>query len=175
MPLTDDNLNHLYESARWSREKLEPFIDERDELIRHYVGPHWSDGHTEDPRPLNMIEMFITVMLTQLSGRSPRVSIGTKYEDVRPTAYSLESQTNVSVREMKLGNTLESAVLDDLFCIGLTKLGEQPGGQFEFGGRMVNRRKQYAEPIDLVDWFHDMAARRWNQVHFKGHRYRMDR
>jgi hypothetical protein len=175
MPLSNNDLLKLQKAVTWSRDKLDPFLEERHHMVSQYVGPHWSESNPKLGRPVNMIELFVIVVLSQLSGRNPKISITSKHREVRPSAYALELQTNVLAEQIGLGDSIEASVLDSLFGLGVVKLGERAAGQFNYGDQLFTMRKPYCQPIDMANWVHDMAARRWNQIHFEGNYYRIER
>lgn len=153
----------LLDHVRWSRKKLEPFRDFRVNVLRQLAGLHYSDYSAETRVPHNLLELALTIYLTQLAARDPRVLITSPVESLQGQAWNFELAVEQRIKDMELGDTLRAVVLDALVLVGYVKVGltyDDMGGE------------SFVERIDPDDLIVDMAAGS-GQPAFVGNYYRV--
>ncbi len=165
------DFGRLHESIEASILELSKPRNERLNMLREFVGMHYANG-TPERRPVNFLELAVTIYSRLLAARSPRCQVNTPSLPLRPFSADLEIVLNQIPGEIELGETIRSAVVEALFGIGVVKVGISPQGKIVDG-------VPYAEPyVDLVpmdDYFCDMSARSWREVQFEGNDYWMSR
>lgn len=155
----------------YSRRRLEPFRTHRHDAVREYAGAHYSDDGADDRVPINMLELAVNIYMRQLAARAPQALVTTTYRELKATAADMAVELNHRIRAMKLGDTLQEAVLNALFSIGIVKCGITQNGTIALDGQQHAVGESFAESIDLDDWVHDASAKRWDRLQFAGDRY----
>lgn len=155
-----------------SRMRLEPFRRKRVEALRQFVGKHYSDDGTREQVPINLIELAVSIYTRHMVARTPRVTAATAYRELRPAASTLALDLNHLIEhEISLGDTLQRAVVDAMFSIGILKVGITSGQRAEIDGYQHDAEQPYADNVSLDDWVHDMSAKRWENCAYMGDRY----
>lgn len=151
---------------------MRPFREDRLRMIQQYVGRHYGDAKGKQRVPVNMLEMAINIYVRALAAKSPQVIAKTRFSALAQEANSIETGINQTLKEMDFESEMRRVVKDSLFMLGVMKVGVAPVDEmlgYEHDGGQL-----YADSIDLDDWVQDMNASRWDQIHFCGHRYRVD-
>lgn len=92
---------------------------------------------------------------------------------LRERAVEFGLASNHVFREMRLGESLRSCVIDAMVGIGIMKTGLRPTEIGDEESWLHDTGKPFSEPVGLDDWVHDMTALRWDQVRYMGNRYRL--
>lgn len=172
-PKNPSDVKRLAEAVEYSRRKLEPFRSARVSALKQYVGRHYSENGSTDKVPVNLLELAINIYVQQLAANSPQVLVNTPHMEIKPNAYKLELGTNKLIRDINLEETLQMAVIEAMFGIGIVKTGINRAGQIEIDGFTHDIGEPYADIVHLDDWVHDAIARTYEQVGFCGNRYRL--
>lgn len=173
-PDSKQDIQRLIDAMDTARRKLEPYRTNRLELIRQFVGKHYSDNAARDRVPVNLIELAVNIYLQHLVAQSPQVLIDTFYEELKPQAMMFQVALNHLSNEIEMRNTLRDWVTDALFSVGILKVGICGGySEVEIDGFTHDIGQPYADVISLDDWVHDMSAKRWDQIGFAGNRFRV--
>lgn len=159
-------------SIEESRRQLSGFREARRTHLEQYVGPYYGAGGSADKVPVNRIEEMVSTYSRQLAGGEPAAFCQCRNRRFKPTAASLEAALNDLLKEIVLRETLQEAILDAIFVIGVVKVGVAEGEAFrDRNGETVIRGVPFAECVDLDDWVHDMSARKIRNAEFMGNRY----
>lgn len=170
------------QSARWqrlrnamdySRRRLQPFRDHRVAFVRQYVGYRYSDDGTKNKVPVNLMEMAVSVYCRALAANKPRVIVSSHKPQYKPMAYEIELALNQLLEEIQFGETMQHAVRDAMFSMGIVKVGLAYGGKMHVAGSTLDVGQPFADTVDLDDWVHDMSARKWGECSYMGNRYRL--
>lgn len=164
-----DDVSRLANAVHESRQRLKPFREHRLERIREFVGKHYSDDGTKDRRPMNMLSLAIGIYAHRLVSADPRVKCSSRQPGLKASALEREVATNDLIRRIQLGKALQSCVIDALFSMGIMKVGIAPYQE----GFLEDTYRPFARPVDLDDWVHDMYVKRFDQIGFCGHRFRI--
>lgn len=156
-----------------SLKKLEPFRKNFFEVVKQYVGNHYSTEGAEDRVPMNMIELAASIYLRQLAARQPRAFITTKYEELKPKALDLALACDHLFDEIRLGETLRRIALNALFSVGIVKKGLNHSGTVEIGGFRHDVGQPFADSVDLDNFVYDTTAQKWEDSAYFGDRYRL--
>ena len=120
-------LKKLRQAVDYSRRQLQPFRQQRYEVIRQYVGYHYSDDGAADRVPVNLLELAINIYTQQMAARVPQVLVSTSFRPLKPSAANFELALNHLLKEIRFGDTIRLAVIDALFSIGIIKTGWSGG------------------------------------------------
>lgn len=172
-PLKARDIKRLYSSIAHSRKALSPFRENRLAAVKQYVGRHYGDNGPDDEVPLDLLELCVQTYKHLLAAKAPRELVNTSFKQLKPTAYLLELSVERLVEEIKLKQTLQMAVLEALFSIGIVKIGLERGGTIEIDGETHDLGQPYCDVVHLDDWVHDCTARRWGEAMYMGNRYRL--
>lgn len=170
--LTDKEYKDLREAVRDSDDKLNVFRETRTEMIREYVGSHYSDQGADFDVIVNFLELFVNTHRRQLAARAPRAMVHTRRRELKPMAADFKLALDHLSKEIDLGTTLGHVVLDALFSIGIAKVGINDLG-FESRGYLNDVGQPFCERVSLDNWVHDTNAESWDEIQFCGDRYRL--
>ena len=166
-------LKRLRQAIDYSRQKLQPFREQRYETVRQYVGFHYSDDGAADRVPVNLLELAVNIYTQQMAARSPRALVTTSFKPLKPMAANFELAINQLVKEIRFGETIRLAVIDALFSMGIIKSGLERKASVEIEGYLHDVGQPFADNISLDNWVHDTTATRLEQCQFMGDKYRL--
>lgn len=163
----------LYDKIEDDYSRLQPFRDKRFELLKTYVGKHYSDYGSEKNMPVNFLELIVNILLRQLSANNPRVLCTTHYEQLQSTSYDAELAVNHLIKEIDFRHTMKMAALEGMFSMGVVKVGMNKSASVEIGGILHDVGQPFADTIYLDDLVFDMTVKRWEQINLIGNRFRL--
>lgn len=147
--------------------------EERVAAVRITAGIHNSEEGSEVAQPLNLIGMYRTIVGRKLVANNPRALLTTDNRQIKPVVTAMETWVNKQIVNINLVETLQRAVDDSLYCIGVVKVSLADPGMAANLGWAIRAGEPFAETIDLDDFVFDVHARRFDQCAFMGHRYRI--
>ncbi len=167
-------MQRLWKAAKHSRLELRDARDDRAGLIEQIVdtGPRKS-GVPKLPTPVNLLELMMTIMVSHLAARSPKVLITAKPLNLKHIAANFEISVNERVEEMKFSATHQLIVQDAMLRMGIINVGLDYYETVQYRGRSFDVMESFAARVDFDDWVHDTDAKHFDQAAFCGHRYRM--
>lgn len=166
-----DTLRRLKSSIESARKKLEPFADDRMEVLARLIGSHHGPtSKSVDIRPVNMIELAVSIYLPNLAANAPQVLVGTDMPGLKAMAHTTELAVNKRMNEIDMEKVVQRVVLDSILCVGVLKVGKEAKYSETIDGPIGD---VYACAIDLSDLILDMSAESWETVAFIGHRIRV--
>ena len=172
-PNKKEHLSRLRDAMRFSRRKLEPFRRRHKEAIEQYVGIDYSEGGSDKPVYLNLMEIAANIYERQLAARPPKVLVFTHSKKLRPYGHKMEQAMNSMLRTFDVHNALRRCVRSALFSMGICKVGTQVIGNYEEEGFDFKKTRPFVANVSLDDWVHDMTAHVHEETDYCGHRYRM--
>lgn len=173
------NVNNDYQLGRFrkavdhSRQQLQPFRENRVDMIEQFVGSWYSDGGPKLPVPIMFLEMAVAIYTHNLIGGKPRAMVRTRHPDLKPTAADLSIALNYVTDEIRLEDTLLLAVQDALFTMGIVRLGIADTDEKADRYFWHELWQPFCDKVDFDDWVHDTSATHWDQIAFEGNRYRV--
>lgn len=167
------DLARLTSAMRRCRLTLRRFRAERREMVRQFVGNHWSDEGTAEKVPVNLISLYVQVMTRQLVAKDPRGLFTTFDRNNKAVVEAEQDWVNKQVVRMRLANTLRRVVIDALFSIGICKVALSTPANAAAVSWSLPAGQPFAERVDLDDFVFDVHARDFSEVSFVGHRYRV--
>ena len=172
-PNKKEHLSRLRDAMRFSRRKLEPFRRRHKEAIEQYVGIDYSEGGSDKPVYLNLMEVAANIYERQLAARPPKVLVFTHSDELKPYGLKLEQAMNSMLRTFDVHNALRRCVRSALFSMGICKIGTQVIGSYQEEGFDFKKTRPFVANVSLDDWVHDMTAHVHEETDYCGHRYRM--
>ncbi len=172
-PNSQRDIARLRMSMEQSRKSLECYRNKRIELVRDYVGMHYSDDEGGGKRtPVPLLALFINIVLRQSVARLPKVTISSPYSELASFAWDFEIAMNALLAQIQFGRAMRVAALDAMFCQGITKVAMAEKGQAELAGKVYTGLHPFCDTVDLDDWVIDMEpGRRWDQASYMGDRH----
>lgn len=156
-----------------SRLMLRSFRTERREMVRQYVGHHWSEEGTNEKVPVNLISLYVSVVARNLIAKNPRVMLSTFDKGMKPTVSAMQCWANKKIEQIRLQETLQRVVIDGLFSIGICKVALASPAESASLAWNLGAGQPFAERVDLDDFVYDIHARDFSEVAYIGHRYRV--
>lgn len=169
-PKNSDDIQQLSKAISYSRDVLRVFRTNRLDLIRQYVGTHYSDNGADKKVPINLIELAMNIYLQRLVAQAPATSINTQVTKLKEICTRFESAANHLVGEIDLGKTLKLAVTGAMFCKGILKIGINLS-KVEVGGVLHDSGQAFVDFISLDDWVEDMTVDNEENGQFEGNYY----
>lgn len=167
------DLTRLVPAIQRSRWALRHFRNERREAIRDYCGSHYSENSAEKSTPLNLLDLWVTIVLRSLVAKEPRVKLSTMSREDRPAVKAAESWVNRQFEKINLKSTLQRWVYDAAFApFGVLKVALGTPSDSYGTGYNLKAGEPYACVVDLDDFVIDMRAKCPEEATFVGHRCR---
>ena len=170
--MDDRRKSRFFRAIEHSRSKLQAFRKHRLEVIREYVGKHYSDDSAPDKVPVNLLELAINVYRRHLVSGMPQSLVTTKNPRLKRPRLKLELALNELHKQIHFGDTMATAAMDALISWAVVKVGQYAAGEVAVGGTRRRIGRPYCDLIDLDDWVHDVPAKHWDMMSYCGHRYR---
>lgn len=179
--LDDKKLARINRARDWSRKQLRPYRDHRYLSVEQYAGHRYSSdmldrrGLSKTPAtPVNLVAMFVDTYANELVARNPRVLCTTTERGLKPMAADFELAMNELIQEIYLEDVLRQAVRESMLSpLGIVRVGKSLDQELEIDGQDYGIGSAYACVVTLDDWVCDMAATRWDELCYTGHRYRV--
>lgn len=143
-------------------------------MLRTYASGFYKKGEVpEDKHPMNMIDRAVSITLPYLVGGNQTMKVEPRYNlEYKPFAHTFQQALNQQIRLMKLaGRTLEPAVFNSLFSMGITKTGTKIAGTMEINGQTVSYGEPFCEVVDRANYVFDITAKDREGYEFEGDSY----
>jgi hypothetical protein len=158
--MSDKLMTRLYESMQWSRKKLNFARQEYADAVHEYVGSHYSEDAKENKKPVNLLELAVSIYMQKLIGGCPQVVATTRYNAFKVPAYNLELLLNDYVRQIKLHETFQMGVIQSLFTPkAVFKVYLKENTTEKIDGEDIPIMSPMVATVSLDDWVQDMAAK----------------
>jgi hypothetical protein len=171
-PKNADDVQQLSKSIGYSWGVLEVFRDNKLDLVKQYVGRHYSKNGADDKVPINLLELAINIYLQRLVAQNPAVDITTEVKELKELCTRFEIAGNQLIEQINLGSTLEMAVVGAIFSKGIVKVAMNLE-QVEVGGVLHDTGQPFADYVSLDDWVEDMTADREENGQYEGNYYKV--
>ncbi len=138
-----------------------------------YTADYEADEKATDPHPINMIDRAVSIQLPYLVGGVQTMKVEPRYNlEYKPFAHTFQQALNQQIRYMKLATrTLEPAVLNSLFSMGITKTGTKKTGTLNVEGYLSEYGSPFSEVVDKANYVYDITAKDREQYEFEGDSY----
>ncbi|HUW30973.1 MAG TPA: hypothetical protein VM223_05120, partial [Planctomycetota bacterium] len=164
----------LHKAKKTSRDALRPFRRSRTEMIRDFVGSWYSTGGAPFLTYVNKLNTTAGIYTMALAFNNPQVRIDSF--DYRAWPFCRKYQVNVNrvVANIDLKTTLQAAVLDAFFMMGIVKVYLADAGEVPLDENVwLDVGKPWAARISPDDAILDMAVKDIREMRFCGDRYRV--
>lgn len=197
------SLNQLYAAMKTSWSSLRPWRENRQQVIKNYVGSEWGAGPEGSKRVLvNLLYLTAQTYMVALASNRPRILITAEDLQLQPFSKRFQIAMNNLIKEIHLDKTLQDIVLDAFFSIGIAKVYRASGNPMEIpnpampeepgfnagpdqweqyrqiqqlipGTVQVDPGRPMVERISLDDFGFDTQAERMHRARFQWHEYRV--
>ncbi len=147
--------------------------EERADMVRQYVGKHWSEEGTKEEVVVNLIGLYVSTISRRLVAQNPRVMLSTFDRSMKPTVSAMQSWANLEIERLGLQGILERVIIDALFSIGICKVALADPSMAANSGWGLKAGEPFAALVDLDDWVYDSRCKDFREASFLGHRYRV--
>ena len=156
-PKLSTDVEQLSKAVGYSRKCLAVYRTNRIDILRQLVGNHYSDSGADDKVPINLLELAINIYMQRLAAQAPQAEVTTDYPQLKEICTRTEISGNQLLEDMKLGDTLQMAVMGGIICQGIIKTGLNLEN-VEVGGETLQSGKAFAAYVSMDDWVQDMTA-----------------
>lgn len=163
----------LCEAVGQSRLALRRARAERREMVRAYVGQHYSDNGTKERVPVNLIATYVSIVGRNLIPKNPRVLVSTFDRGQKPAVDKMGEWVNRQVERMRLADTIQRVVIDALFSVGIAKVHIATPDDAAASGWGLRAGDPVVSVVDLDDFVYDTTATDFAAASFIGHRRRV--
>jgi hypothetical protein len=162
-------LVNLCDSIQWSRRQIMPGIQKRLDIWRQIVGRHYGSGGAKERVIMPFLRMQTSILSRHLVSRSPRILVETRDPQLRAAARSFQEWFAQKSDQLDLETILHIWALDAIvYPIALLKVCS---GLTQGYDGFPDMGFPYLDNIDPERAVWDMAAKKWNQLDYIGHRY----
>lgn len=175
MPKTDISLDlpRLCSAAKKARMALRFYREERRDAVRLYLGNHYSDETARVPQPVNLLDLYVTVIVKNLVAKEPRVMYSTHNRPDKPAVRAMQDWVNPHLRRMNFAHSMRRCVHDALFSVGIAKVALADPGEAAVSGWQLTAGDVCVWPVDLDDFVFDVHARSFDEAGYVAHRRRV--
>lgn len=171
--------NRLANAMEWSRRALRFHRTVRHAIVDEITGGNYSRlgfyGHQSQDNmvPVNMLEMAKSTYARQMVASNPTALISTPHKSLRSSAFQMEQATNQLLKMINFEDTLYGWVDDSIIQLGMLKVGITDFDADGVYGSQHKAGQPFAERVDFDDLVMDMNSRKWEEMQYVGHRFRV--
>lgn len=168
------HIQRLYSAIESARTGMRPFRQNRNQMLKEYVGTYHNANGAAFEVLVNLLSMTADVYTIGLAANNPKVTITTKEKDLLPFSNRFKVAINNQVKEMRFAETLQHMVLDSLFGIGIAKthLAESEPIQLD-DDVWADPGQLYVSRISIDDFVMDLTAKEVRRCKFMADEYRV--
>lgn len=161
-PNSETDRNRLKRGIDWSKDQMRSFRNTRRALVADYVGHSYgSEAGDKATQFMSLIYQAATTYQFTLAANRPRVQVNTDYSSLRPFARRFQINLNNLIAEIRLEETIQQAVLEAFFKIGIVKVCLADSVEVELEPNVwADPGRPFARCVSLDRYCHDMTAER---------------
>lgn len=146
-------------------------------FIKAYTGQYYNrDFGTLGAEPLNMAFTAIRALIPNIISRNPKSVIGSDYLMYRQYGELLSMGVDYTSKKQKLSKTLQRALVDAVFTLGILKVSLVDSGSLVyFGDEGVDPGAIDIDTVDFDNFTFDPLTRRLDKAAFLGEKIRVER
>ena len=169
-----EDRDRLHKAIKTSRDALDPFRKSRLEMIRDYVGSWYSGGGARFQTYVNKLNQTAGIYQMAMAFNNPQVKIASFNPMLWPFARKYEVNVNKVVANIDLKTTLQAAVLDAFFLMGICKVRLADAGFVETEDNVwIDLGKPWVDRVSFDEVILDVSAKDRRAMRFCGDRYRV--
>ena len=182
-PNNENHVGQLFGQIEESLRKLGHFRRARYSIISDYCGHLYGSAESGFPEGdlnhrreiyLNVIHQAAEVYTQSLAANRPQVMVSTKFDELKPFAHRYQTGLNNHIQEIRLEDTLQSAVLDAFFWMGVVKVFSSNSHLVEIEQDVwIDPGKPFADTVSTDNFFFDMTQTKWSKIRYAGDSYRV--
>ena len=168
----------MTEAIRASRKATEYHRDNYRSDVAQFAGARHSSapiirgadeyGPIIENDTVNLLELAISIMVAKLISGRPACTASTNQQELKTTARFFSLALNRVMELINVRETLELAVSDAMFGMGIVKVGITLDDSDVYGSDWHYTAMPFVDHIEFPDYFYDTAARRWDLIRFEG-------
>lgn len=166
-PKDSEDISRLRSASSDAYTRMKFQRAQRKEIIDRIAGPYYSEHGSTAPSPENNFETYVDIMKGFLVPTNPKVLIRSGERSFEETRELLELAVNTATTDAGLEETLRAGVVDALVLMSVIKVGQELADDGQTG-------EIFAENVSFDDFVFDIAATKWKDISFIGHRYEME-
>ena len=112
----------LCTAIQQARLALRKIRETRRDMVRLYTGRHYSEDASPQSQPVNLISLYLSIVGRSLVAKNPRVMYSTFDPTAKPAVKAMEKWANKELGRIRFDKTLQRAVIDALFSVGIIKV-----------------------------------------------------
>ena len=141
--------------------------------VRARAGFYYSTDSVQQPQPINMLEMYHTIIGGRLVSNNPQANLTTDIPEAKQMASAMMAWVNKQIVKIKLVETLQRATEDSLDWFGIVMVALATPGDAAMSGWNLKAGEPFALNVDPDDFIWDLHARRMDAASYEGHRFRI--
>lgn len=145
----------------------------RREIVRQFVGRHYSEEGSDKKVYENLVALFVRIVGRSLVPKSPRVMLSTFNQQFKPVVAAEQDWVNQEIERIHFQKTLQRVVVDALFSVGILKVAIAKPADAALYSWNLPAGAPFATHVDLDDFICDTRARSFDEVSYIGHRFRV--
>ena len=166
-------IQRLHKAKKTSRDALVPFQRVRTRIIEDYVGSWYSQYGSKLPTLVNKLNQTARIYQMALAANNPQCKVTTFNQKLWPFARKFEQNINRVISNIDLKTTIQAAVLDAFFLVGIVKVRLADAGFIQTDDNTwVDPGKPWVDRVSLDNAILDLAATDIRAMRFYGDRYR---
>lgn len=168
------HINRLHNAIESARNGMRPFRQNRESMLREYVGRNYNGNGSDHEVIVNLIAQTADVYTIGLASNNPKVIVTTPNRNLLSFAERFRVGINNQIKEMRFSETLQHIVLDSLFGIGIAKthLAATEPIQLE-DDIWADLGKIHVSRISVDDFVMDLSAKEVRRCKFMADEYRV--
>lgn len=153
---------------------LSQFRDKRYELVKQFIGAHYSDEGIQHRIMVNTLAMSHDVIVRNLITKTPRSLVNTRNPSKKAKAARFEAAHNKRLILLKVEEPLTEATSGAMFCMGIVRTGLGQGNYtIEQDGTQIDPGEVFVKSVDFDDFVVDCRARKMSDACFIGNWFQM--
>ena len=169
----DFDVDALCSAAYRSRLALRYPREVRTMAVRQRAGFYYSTDSIRLPQPINMLEMYHTIIGGRLISNNPQANLTTDIPEARQMASAMMAWVNKQITKINLVETLQRVTEDSLDWFGIVMVALATPGDAAISGWQMHAGEPFALNVDPDDYVWDMHARRMDNAAWEAHRFRI--
>jgi len=169
----------IMDSAKHNYDNMRPWREQAADGIAQFRGKYGvSKDEPHEPVPLNKIRQAVQIWMRLLASDTPQAYIQTDYADLKEFADTFELEINRHLKEVRVEDAANEAVLNAMFCVGVVKTAiaeGEPDDGFEADGVFYDFGKPFSSSVNLDNFVIDMEADSRHEISLIGDRFKRPR
>jgi len=178
----DLDADHIWMEIKASEDLRKRHVSLATRLVKSFVGNYYRTDMRTKPVPENLFFTYLATMLPNICFDNPAVTVSAKRMITHDAiARFMEMGLNGWIKEVRLRDEIEAAMVDMLFSFGVLKTGIEPRSDFNTGIRggvqerfTMDALMPYCVRISPSNFIVDSQCAHWQTARLLGHQFQRD-